>query len=310
MAPANGEHVAEGPLLFQWTGAPRPAGNRAYRVRIATGADMREVVWERAGIERNRLAADPLLAEGTYYWQVTASNEAGKSAAGNGPAAFTVDASLPNPNLANPGLVTWREDGVVAASPLDGGAAPAWGYLDAARGIEPAADRHGTVGGAVRAAGNGLVRYTVAEFPRGDYTMMLWARPDAEQQPGVVQLFSAWCRPSDDPLRVYLHDGRLHAGVETPDGYTATDAVAVAPDEWHHIAAVRSGDTLTLYLDGQPRASCGVPAAVNRTHALDIALAANPHFPGGEHFTGALDDFIFMARALRAEEVEQAAEDR
>jgi hypothetical protein len=69
---------------------------------------------------------------------------------------------------------------------------------------------------------------------------------------------------------------------------------------------VKRGETVTLFLDGQPAGSCGAPRFTT-TAAHDCALGGNPHFSGDESLTATFADFGFWERALSAEEVKRLA---
>jgi hypothetical protein len=109
---------------------------------------------------------------------------------------------------------------------------------------------------------------------------------------------------------VYLREGQLIAGWEASGQAVGTPPVDVRAGEWSHIAAVKGGTQLRLYLDGQEVAAVHAPAWV-RSLATDFALGGNPHYTGGnEHYRGDLAHFALYARALSPEEVAEAAASR
>ena len=75
---------------------------------------------------------------------------------------------------------------------------------------------------------------------------------------------------------------------------------------WVHIAAVKEGATLRLYVDGTLRKSTSVPLTITSS-ALNVGLGANPNFGGNEYLDVALAGFRFYARALPPEEVRKLA---
>ena len=106
----------------------------------------------------------------------------------------------------------------------------------------------------------------------------------------------------DDPLRLCVQGGKLFARVEAGKAYS-TGGVPVGPDRWYHVAAVKAGERLTLYVDGKPAGSMQVPADVHSA-ARDFALGANPHYTGqSEHLACRLRGLTFLVRALGPEEV-------
>jgi hypothetical protein len=87
---------------------------------------------------------------------------------------------------------------------------------------------------------------------------------------GLAQVFSAWTRPTDDPLRIVsiaancTPVSKLAAPFHTP-------GVEVQPARWYSIAAVKKGANLTLYLEGKPVGSCNV---ANRLEHAETCLRA------------------------------------
>ena len=304
--PKDGARVPAGPGKFEWTGARR-VKDRTYTLAIATDKSMADPVMTAPGLNRPwHILRDGLEAGKTYYWQVTARNANGSLPAESGPWSFTVDASLKNAFVDQPALLDFREDGMVACSPLNGDGKPTWGYLVESRNVKPAADRHGKAGGAVAFAGDGILRYRIPYFPEDDYTFVAWVCLDVPPAKGkITQVFSAWCRGLDDPLRVTFENGKVHARIES-GGSLGTDGAPVEPGRWVHVGAVKQAETLTLYIDGKPFAKRSAPKTV-RSNAVDFAIGANPHYQGNEYFVGKVDDFAFMAKALGEREIADIA---
>jgi hypothetical protein len=115
-------------------------------------------------------------------------------------------------------------------------------------------------------------------------------------------LFSAWRAGGDDPLRICLDQGELHARIENHRGNATTEGVPIATGRWIHVAAVKVGERLILYVDGHPRAEAKAPAEVISA-ATDFGLGGNPHFTGDEYLSADLRDARLYGRALSAEEV-------
>ena len=299
--PADGQRIPAGPNRFEWTG-PRRAEGRTYTLSIAPHESMKEPIITSSGIDRPRyVVREGLEAEGTYYWQVTARNDQGSGANLGGPWCFTVDGSVENPYLEHPSLLAMRGDGLLAGSHLDGNGIPVYGYIAEARNVVPARDRHGKDGGAVRFSGNGMLRYRVPEFPGEEYTFVAWVRLEARPADRLSQIFSAWCRGGDDPLRVVIEGDRLFARIEGRGG-AGTEGAPVKLGEWMHVAAVKMERSLELYVNGEEvhRAPC--PATLY-TAAEDFALGANPHYSGNEFLIGCMDDFALYGKALDKESI-------
>jgi len=299
--------VPVGPNRFVWKG-PRRAVGKSYRLVIARDAAVENKVFERADISERRCVVDPGVEAGTRcFWQVWAENAAGRAEAEDGPRAFVVDASLENPLLAHPALLEYREDGLVAGAYLDGDGTPVYGYVEEGRNVAPAEDRHGREGKAIHFSGNGMVRYRFPKFP-AEYTVLFWAKPAAQATGALEQLFSAWSRSMDDPLRIFLRGSELFAAIEA-GAVAGTPATPIARGQWRHVAVVKQGNAVALYLDGEKQHTFTAPADVAKTWAEDIAIGANPHFSGGEFYSGDMDDFAFYARPFSDETVKKIYEE-
>ena len=109
----------------------------------------------------------------------------------------------------------------------------------------------------------------------------------------------------DDPLRLVVDNGKLFARIEAGGGF-ATPGVPIDTGHWHHVAAVKHGPRLTLFLDGQPAGSSAAPEFTT-TSTRDCALSGNPHFTGNEFLAAIFADFGFWARALTNDELTQLA---
>jgi len=306
--PADGARVPVGPTKFEWTGM-RGVSGRSYTLVIAADRSMKQPVLTVPEITRPwRVVRESLEPGRTYYWQVVSRNAHGQREADVGPRSFSVDASLKNPFTDAPALLEYRQDDLVTGSPLDGDGKPSYGYLEESRNVKPAPDRKGRASGAVAFAGDGMLRYRIPQFPEQDYTFLAWVRPEGRPAAGISQVFSAWSRGMDDPLRVTLENDKLHARIEAGASWS-TKGCPVEYGKWVHVAAVKKGAQLTLYLNGKLFDTVsGVPTTL-LSSAVDFALGANPHYGGNEFFTGAIDEFAFYAKALTADQIAEMCRD-
>ncbi len=147
----------------------------------------------------------------------------------------------------------------------------------------------------------GRITYALAEFPDRDFTVALWVCVTALPKTNYGQVFSAWCKGMDDPLRLVVHQGKLHARIEAGQ-FFGTEGWPVEVGKWTHVAAVKEGTKLTLYINGAAHSTAKVPESVVSS-AEDFALGGNPHFGGPEFLACRLADLRFFARALSADEV-------
>ncbi|MBN2309001.1 MAG: glycoside hydrolase family 127 protein [Candidatus Hydrogenedentes bacterium] len=293
--PENGAVGTPGPVLFRWTRRGPLLGT--LELLIARDPAFQDVAVRLSPLEGHHVVVrDGLDRDGTYYWKVVGSNQAGATDNEGGPRSFTLDPA------ASTGLLAIGEHGLMAAAPLDGDGTPRFGERSHEQGLTPAPNRAGVEGRATAFDGktSGL-RFRLPFFPDADYSMHAWVCPEGPPTDGMQQVFSAWCVPADDPLRVTLQKGRLSARIEAGNFYS-TPGVPLAPGEWVHVAAVKSGTDLTLYINGERAQSVQVPEQV-LSASTEIGVGFNPLFGGGEHFLGKLDDFAFYAEALSPEQV-------
>ncbi len=150
--------------------------------------------------------------------------------------------------------------------------------------------------------GTNMFTFLIEEFPDGDYSVAFRVKILELPQNRLGQVFSAWIAGSDDPLRLVIDKGKLHARIENPAGGSSTDGISIPTDEWQHIAAVKKDNRLTLYVNGAKRAETGAPANLV-TNSRAVALGGNPLYSGNEFLKARFGDFKFYARALTAEEI-------
>jgi len=300
-SPRKGEAIAAGPALFEWTSQPGPQ-DRSFRLTIARDADLTDVVVDEPKLTRARYIAEAGLQPGTYFWRVIAANGVGETANSGGAQSFTVDPAVPNTLAERLELEKLGPGELMVASALDGDAAPSFGRLTRAKGIEPAEDRSGRADGAIRFSGDwSMAVYQLPYFPETDYSFTAWIMPEQQSQP-VAQLFSAWSRGMDDPLRVALVPEGLVARIEA-GGLYGTPPAPVPAGEWTHVAAVKRGTKLNLYVNGALAQSCNVPWQIYSS-SEEVAIGGNPLYTGAsECFVGCIDDFALYARALTDGEV-------
>jgi hypothetical protein len=299
-------------VLFEWTGYGNTAATgRTFTLTVATDPACTQVVARQEGLRWPRAVVPPLLKGGqggvlapgqTYYWKVTATNPHGTVESLPGPRPFSVDAALENTVEEELALYELGERSLMAASPLDGDGTPSHGILESAVGITPAADRFGREGSAVAFGGEGCaIKYRLPYFPEDHFTFYAWVYPEGLPTDRLHQVFSAWATGMDDPLRVVFDGPALFARIEARGVY-GTAGVPAENGRWIHVATVKEGPRLSLYVDGELKQTADAPEWVFSA-ATDFALGANPHYGGNECFVGRIDDFAFHAQAFTAEEI-------
>jgi len=309
--PADGARVSAKGIRFSWR---RTAADSRHAVVIADSPTFERVVLTAEGTGRSWLAlhGEPMsqLKPGaTYHWKLVARNACGETLSIAPHKRFTIDPSLPaGPELFAGPYGERAEDKALTLASLAGDVKPAYGRLLDAAGWKPAPGPDGKTNGAIELDGKaGRVRYDIGAFPEEDFTVALRVRVTALPKTNYGQVFSAWCAGMDDPLRLVVHKGKLHARIEAGRFY-GTGGAPVQIGTWMHVAAVKQGGRLTLYINGKSFASADVPKRVV-SGAGDFAIGGNPHYHGPEYLAARLADLRVYARALPAAEVARLCHD-
>ncbi len=307
-APADGATIGPGQTPFRWTTRTN-AALTGYRLVISDAPDCAKTVVEIDGLKRSRMdVADQLKSRLTpqhrYFWRVVARGPQGETPSVEPAAWFRFDPQAP----ASASAVDFEPGpaGVVVKAPLHGDPTPEFGRLKRATGFAPAAGPDSSANGAVRLNGRDqMLVYALPEEGAEDYSVEVWLRVGAFPEGRIGQVFSTWAAAMDDPLRLTIDHGQLFARIEAQQGFS-TEGVPIDVGVWHHVAAVKRGPQLTLYLDGQARESIAVPRFLN-TVARTCALGGNPNYSGNEFLAADFADFTMSFRALSADEMSALA---
>ena len=287
-------------LTFSWGALPE---GTEYALVIARDRDLKDVAHRVDRLRDTHVEMEKLPLDGdtTYYWQVTAREEANEVAASDGPRAFTVDPSQPS-----------RTKGAVLRAPLNGAAAPQEGTLAEARDVTAAPGPDGKENGALAFNGStSKLVYETPGFPLRAYTFAAWFRAD-DVDPGNKrwqEIASAWYTSMNDALRIAVTGGQLVARIEQPGGCYQTPGVPVDAGKWTHVALVKDGKALSLYVNGKAAESAAAPDLL-ASDPKRIGIGCNPCFGDIEGFKGALSGVTFLRQALGAEEIAKRASAR
>ena len=137
------------------------------------------------------------------------------------------------------------------------------------------------------------------EFGRGPFSFSFWFRTTttnriltfmAKRKGG---LSDGWVMHSLDDHSLFFYA----AGCAT----TKAPAPNSRDGQWHHVAAVREGDQLALYLDSEPAGTGGNRCNFADRYPIRIGMDADVY--QGWHFSGDMAEVHFYNRALTAAEV-------
>jgi len=311
--PADGARVPPGALRFTFRKpAAQALTDRRHAVIISDSPDFARIALTFGDAAKPPLVlpaseAKRLKPNTPYYWKLIARNASGQSESIAPHKHFVIDPSLPPaPDMPDTQYGERPKDAAIVIAPLRGDPKPEWGQLKDAKGWKPAPGPDGKPNGAIELDGQaGRITYALTEFPDRDFTVALCVCVTALPKTQYGQVFSAWCKGMDDPLRLVVHGGKLHARIEAGQ-FFGTEGWPVEVGKWTHVAAVREGAKLTLYINGATHSTAKVPESVVSS-AEDFALGGNPHFAGPEFLPCRLADLRFYAGAWPSEEVSSLA---
>jgi hypothetical protein len=304
--PSDRSAVGPGAIRFVWRRPAAAARQREHRVVIAEDPRFDQIVLRSHATTKGWLLlpaeqAKQLKPKKPYYWQVLARNPYGTAESFPPHKQFFVDPDAP-PIVGNWPYGQREPDQMVTDADLRGDPKPGYGELLRATGWKPAPGPTDSPNDAVLLSGDAsMIKYKLLTFPEEDYSVSIRFCMTAAPSSRYGQVFSAWAGGMDDPLRIVVEDGQLFARIEAGSFY-GTSGYPVEKDRWYHVAAVKRGTQLTLYVDGQARCSTAVPASVVSS-AADFAIGGNPNFSGPEFLPAKFADLKFYARALSADEI-------
>jgi hypothetical protein len=306
--PADGSKVGPGAIRFVWRKPAAEAKDRFHTVLVAERPDFKNIVlrsqevaggWTLLPAEQ----AGKLKPYTSYYWMVVARNAHGRTESIPPFKRFVVDPDTP-PLEGNWPYGQRESDQMITEAELRGSPQPAFGELLDAGEWKSAPGPDGRPEQAIELNGErSMIKYRLQAFPEEDYTVSVRFAMMRLPSTHYGQVFSAWAGGMDDPLRLVVQEGRLHARIEAGAGYS-TEGVPLEVGRWYHVAGVKQGTKLTLYVDGKPCSTCKAPPVV-ASNAVDFALGGNPNYHGPEFLPAKFADLKFYARALSEEEVRE-----
>jgi hypothetical protein len=139
--------------------------------------------------------------------------------------------------------------------------------------------------------------YAATDFKRADFTIECWVYP-LTNQGGWTPIVAIGSQPGGAEIRIGASMGgnNLAGGLYPGDGRDASIGdTQMSLNAWHHLALVRSGNTMSFYLDGV-RTGYDSNALFNSTDFANngyIYIAQNP-WPGDGGFNGRVSNVRFV----------------
>jgi len=296
--PENNARLSPEDLTFSWDALPE---GTQFDLVVARDSELKEVVHRVGGITAASLGMEGIHLDGDqpYYWQVTAHSDGQETKAMDGPRVFTVDLSQPS-----------RTKGAVLRAPLHGSSAPQEGKIAEERDLSPAPGPDGNEKGALAFNGtSSKLVYETPGFPLRAYTFAAWFRAGKVDggDKNWREIASAWYAGSNDALRVAITGDEVVARIEQPGGCYQTPGVRVEAGIWTHVALVKDGKSMRLYVNGKETGSVAVPEMLT-SDPKKIGIGCNPLFGDTEDFQGDISGVAFLRQALSADDIRKMAE--
>ncbi|NOZ04951.1 MAG: hypothetical protein GXP41_01170, partial [Chloroflexi bacterium] len=165
----------------------------------------------------------------------------------------------------------------------------------------PTAGEIGQFGRALQFNGaNSAAVLNSLDFAKADYTVAAWFKSGAAAVQDILLAATSGGQPG---IRLQLaSDGKPHYLHRFPADSTTGSELAggqsLNDNAWHHLAAVKRGSSLSLYVDGAVVASGNDSSAA--AGALNVTL--------GQHFNGLLDDVQVYKQALTVSDIRSLAQ--
>ncbi|MBK8811285.1 MAG: InlB B-repeat-containing protein [Acidobacteria bacterium] len=149
------------------------------------------------------------------------------------------------------------------------------------------------------------------DFGTGNLSIDAWISP--VNTAGIQRIVSAGIETGSPTMWTFGYgDGwgggtKLNFAFWNGSGYVDyfSNAITLNPNQWYHVAVVRSGSTITFYLNGTVVGSSSPPLATinGGTTGLVIGARRNTTFPVYEFANGKLDEIEIFHSALSAGDI-------
>ncbi len=144
------------------------------------------------------------------------------------------------------------------------------------------------------------------------YSISVWFRRDTSIGDTTGYGDKLFCKTTwynDEHLRV-IPDGSLHFNVFTGGGpypiygYGASCYQDFRDNHWHHVAIIRDGTRIEMWIDGELRsASSNAVTITSNTQPIYLGYSPSPDSYQKRYWPGAIDEFRIYNRALGSNEV-------
>jgi len=148
-----------------------------------------------------------------------------------------------------------------------------------------------------------LFRHPAFESGLDDFSVDLWIKPDSADKLGTIanrrspfgKGWGEWYLIGSNGKLTFLVRLRQNDQISV-----STPPDAVKPGVWQYVAAVRQGNTLLIYMNGELVASDSGRQGLRIPDFGDITLGSNQF---GSNYSGLIDEFAYYRQALTQEEI-------
>jgi len=204
--------------------------------------------------------------------------------------------------------------GPVNYYPADGNANDVAGSINGAI-VGSVAFVPGKVGQAFSFTGSGYVDLTagIGNFGVADFSLAMWVKPDptftttpifAKRRPSSTGILNLLLQSDGTPF-FEVRDDDANVGC---CGFAFISTQNIVDGQWHHLALVRQGPSIVLFIDGAPAPGTtftqGTTVDLSSAGYTSQTFALGASLPFSLFYSGLMDEFRVYDRALSAAEVQ------
>src|SRR6266536_5688534 len=135
----------------------------------------------------------------------------------------------------------------------------------------------------------------------GDITVAAWIKRGALGDYGGIMAKTDGNNMWDYDF--YIDGDNLHFWSDNQSPQNTFSTATISDTEWHHVAATRSGETVTFYIDGGPVGTATV-SGDSADNPVPVRIGTDgPGYSGDSMFNGLIDDVRIYNRALSLAEI-------
>ncbi|MFC1713039.1 LamG domain-containing protein [Candidatus Poribacteria bacterium] len=148
-----------------------------------------------------------------------------------------------------------------------------------------------------------------------DFTLALWVKSDSggehtfiqQRMAGATGYVGQYILSMGTAHNSPLAPGQVYFMVYNGDfQWEIKSSKTINDGDWHFVAGVRSGETGTLYIDGEPDGTETTPIR-DLNNTIEVAIGRDIR-DGGQYHKGVLDEIVIYERALFLNELKQLSE--